>query len=795
MFGNHERQLPIIRLLPALICLLMSPAAARAACVSCLVLHIPAQAADELGDARRNLDGLVIVVDAAEVETATLDRLRGAGALPGVVLPLGAPVPAGDVLARADVLVVTNAGMSAGTDALSEAQAIFALQTASTAARAARPGIRILVDAGGVPPAVAPYVTGRVRQGGRVSGATAETLAAASLAGGADPALLRLDDVDWTAVAAFAAMRGFGSGVTAPAVLTVEEIVARHQAHRERQEQIVLRTIARGTSSLLFEVPGFVAPVAVTAGTVIYRAPGLTEIEQRDVRVNGAAIAGGGASSPPRLPLIEPERISTPPLAIALDAAYRYELVGEQVIDGETAYVVAFDGAEARGRAWIDQASFALRRLEVAQSGLRGAIVSSEQHDRFAPFHTAGHTVWLPIETRVYQTYEGAGHRTPIHRTIRTPEYDINPDDFDGRLREAHASPHLMLRDTPQGFRYLLREAGARDGTAREVAPRAGERMRTAVAGVLVDPNISTPLPFAGFSYVDLNLFDTGAQLNAFFGGSYGHVSWSVPSVAGTRWQAHGTAFAIAIGYNDRAFRGGVEQYAENITQRPARLTAGVSRTILGRLRARFDYELDYTAFDRADTTAPSFAVPVDAIVHAARLSMDADSGPWTARAWWNPAARQRWRPWGFSGGDAPDARAFQRFGAAVARTLALSPRVSSRVEAAWMGGTDLDRFSRYTFDAFENRLQGYPTASIRYTTGGVARTVTSWAARGWRADIFGDIALVRDPGFGDRLRGYPGAGAAVELSGPFRTLWAVEWGYGFRAHSQALRMTAYRTF
>ena len=111
------------------------------------------------------------------------------------------------------------------------------------------------------------------------------------------------------------------------------------------------------------------------------------------------------------------------------------------------------------------------------------------------------------------------------------------------------------------------------------------------------------------------------------------------------------------------------------------------------------------------------------------------------------------------------------------------------------MGGTDLDRFSRYTFDAFENRLHGYPTASIRYDAGAVARSVTSWAARGWRADIFGDIAVVRDPGFGDRLRGYPGAGAAVELSGPFRTLWAVEWGYGFRAHSQALRMTAYRTF
>jgi hypothetical protein len=118
------------------------------------------------------------------------------------------------------------------------------------------------------------------------------------------------------------------------------------------------------------------------------------------------------------------------------------------------------------------------------------------------------------------------------------------------------------------------------------------------------------------------------------------------------------------------------------------------------------------------------------------------------------------------------------------------------------MGGRDLDRFSRYSFGAFENRLRGYPTASIRYDYGGVLRSVTSWAARGIRVDGFADVAAVRDPGFGDRVRGYPGAGAAVELGGPLRTLWSVEWGYGFRARrsdgkfgTQAVRVTGYRTF
>jgi hypothetical protein len=411
-----------------------------------------------------------------------------------------------------------------------------------------------------------------------------------------------------------------------------------------------------------------------------------------------------------------------------------------------------------------------------------------------------GDTVWLPVLTSVFQMYEGAGHRTPIHRTIETPVYEINPETFDERLRAAYASPDLMLRDTPEGFRYLLRTADA-PGTPRVVAPRAGERIRTLVFGVVLDPNITVPLPFAGVSYVDLNLFNTGAQLNAFFGGSFGQLSWSVPSLGGTAWQAHGRAFGIAARYNDRSFRAGVEAYPENITQRPAHLSAGLVRRMTSRLRARMDYELDYTAFDRADTTAAAFIVPVDAVVHGLATALEAESGAWTARLWWNPAMRQRWSPWGLDASERSP-RAFQRFGTLVARTVALNPVVASRLEVAWTGGINLDRFSRYRFDAFENRLRGYPTASIRYDYGAVARTATSWSGRGWRVDAFGDMAVVRDPGFGRALRGYPGVGAALEAGGPFRTLWSVEWGYGFRARrddggtgTQAVRITGYRSF
>ena len=111
------------------------------------------------------------------------------------------------------------------------------------------------------------------------------------------------------------------------------------------------------------------------------------------------------------------------------------------------------------------------------------------------------------------------------------------------------------------------------------------------------------------------------------------------------------------------------------------------------------------------------------------------------------------------------------------------------------MGGHDLDRFSRYGFDAFDNPLHGYPTASIRYDRGAVLRSATAWTWRGLRVDGFGDAALVHDPGWASNARLYPGVGAGVESGGPFRTLLSFEWAYGVRADTQTMRVTLYKPF
>jgi hypothetical protein len=600
-----------------------------------------------------------------------------------------------------------------------------------------------------------------------------------------------------------------GVRVVAARGLTVREVIARHQAAAARQRRAVRHLISTGRMTLTFEAPGFPAPLTISSQTVIFAAPDRVELEQRDIRVNGIAFGG---SQVPRLPLIEPERVASPPLAIELSDRYRYQLHGTETVSGVTCYVVGFEPVDRRqtlfaGRAWIAGDTFAMVRVSAVQTGLRGPIVSSEQIDEFRP---EGEALWLLDRSETRQIYEGPGHRTPIQRVLTIDRHEINPGAFEARVQAAYASPSIMLRDTPEGFRYLRREREEAGGAAR-VEPVVGgrsERVRTLIGGVIVDPNISRPLPFAGLSYVDFNLLGTGTQMNAFFGGTYGQLAVSVPSLGGTRWQLAGRAFGIASSYNDRAFVEGREIYEANISQRPAHASAWLMRPLTPRLSARAGYDFDYTHYGRSESTAQAFTVPVSQSAHAVRLALEAQWAGWAASGWWAGARRIGWREWGYQQTGAPGEyvpahRDYQRFGGAVSRSVVFSPRLVGRVEGAWMGGHDLDRFSRYSFGSFDNRLRGYPSALIRYDRGAVLRTSAAWAAgRLLRIDGFFDVAHVRDPGFGRSAKPYVGIGSAVEVPAPFGTLLAVEWGYGFQGldsdgqrGTQVLRISGYKMF
>ena len=486
-------------------------------------------------------------------------------------------------------------------------------------------------------------------------------------------------------------------------------------------------------------------------------------------------------------------------------------------------FVIAFEPRDKRqslyrGRAWIDASTFALVRLEAAQTNLRGSVVSSEQIDDYEPvtadpWHDASalsrNEVWLLTRSDTRQLYEGAGFRTPIRRLLVLSRHDVNPPDYTTLRAAVHASDAVVMRDTPDGHRYLKPGAGREEsGTRSEVT--AATRVPTVVAGVLVDPNISRPLPFAGLNYADFDLFGTGTQFNGFFGGTYGQAAWSVPSVRGSRWQLAGSAFLVLARYHDRAFVEGRERYDENLLQRPAHADVAIVRPLAPRVALRVGYDLAHTSFDRAESTDSAFQVPASQWAHGFRVELHAQRYGWTFGGWWSPAKRVGWRPWGPGAAGEPDRPAlplspagFQRWGATAGRTMLLSRALTGRVEAVYMDGRGLDRFSRYAFGTFDNRLKGYPSASVRFDRGGIARTALAWqAGPRLRLDGFFDAALVHDRGLDRRGRGYAGIGAAVETALPFGLLGGVEWGYGFQGvnadgsvGTHVVRVTTFKIF
>ena len=574
---------------------------------------------------------------------------------------------------------------------------------------------------------------------------------------------------------------------------------------------VVHSTVAEGRTTLTFDVPGFAGPVTITADTTIFTRGPLTELAHDHISVNGVDMSV--TSRLPRLPIIEPERVSVPPLAITLSAAYRYRRTGQESIAQRRCYVLAFEPASTdqpsfAGRAWIDEASFALVRMQAVQTGLAGAITSSEQRDEYEPLQVEGREIWLPARTSSFQIYQAAGQRTPIHREVVTASHLVNAPDFDERLRSAHESPAVMLRDTPEGYRYLVPpKTVPADGTARGtrvLAPRAGQRVVTLAFGIIDDPNITVPLPYAGLSYLDFNLFGRGIQFSGFFGGTYGQVAWTVPRVFRPGWQLTGRVFGIAVAYNDRKFENGVEQYDENIEQRPFHADATLVAPLSPRVQLRIGYDFDYVHFQPGSDTAASFVIPASTPVHGARVALAWSKGPWSGAAWWNPARRQSWHVWGIDASEyTPDDADFQRYGLTASRSWVIGRGAVARVEGNWMDGHDLDRFSRYSVDSFENVLHGYPSASLRFDHGAIARSVATWSpAARLRLDGFFDWAWVHDPGFGNGLRSYPGLGTAAEIPLPGRFLIAVEWGYGFKARNangmegaQVVKVSGFRVF
>ena len=85
--------------------------------------------------------------------------------------------------------------------------------------------------------------------------------------------------------------------------------------------------------------------------------------------------------------------------------------------------------------------------------------------------------------------------------------------------------------------------------------------------------------------------------------------------------------------------------------------------------------------------------------------------------------ARSEWAPWGPAEALETGSRTYSKYAAHLSKDIFLSTFQKVHLNAAYFGGTNLDRFSRYQFGLFDDtRIHGVPGSGVRFDELGMVR-------------------------------------------------------------------------
>ena len=343
--------------------------------------------------------------------------------------------------------------------------------------------------------------------------------------------------------------------VTGRGSLRVEEIVARWQQFKATQQHRLDNYMAECLLSLHFEPTLLGSGFDVSLQMRVFAdRSGQREWVQDAFFVNGVRFNSERGFP---LPQLEPEKVVTQPLALAVDEPYRYTLVGTDTVNGVLCYVIAIEPERPSdmlfsGKVWIDGVLFRQVRMQLQQSGGRSRIVSHvETQDYELVGGGAGEQYNLLAFTYVQETLNAAGRNFLLEKTYTFSKYVLNSADFARVLGEARSSDRRMFRDTDDGLRVLRNEGGTR------VVDPPVNRIRSIVLGALYEGSYTYPIPLAGLSTVNWDFRGTGAQLSVFFAGPI--LAANLSKQVSGRFRV-GTDLALnAIPRSDRVFSGSTE--------------------------------------------------------------------------------------------------------------------------------------------------------------------------------------------------------------------------------------------
>jgi hypothetical protein len=572
--------------------------------------------------------------------------------------------------------------------------------------------------------------------------------------------------------------------------LTAEEIIARERAWDAGIRAKYQDYTAAMDTSLRFRVADFQDSLDLTIRGPYFAAKGKpADWVWQEFFLNGVRWKG---RTIPRLPILQPEKVTTLPLDIRLSEEYEYELSAETEIDGRPAYRIDFhpkaqvaDKPLYRGTAWIDRQTFALLRRESIQLNLKGDTLSNIQTEYYRAVPSRPEVV-LPLEIRGQQVFSTAGRVTAIERHVVMSDVQIDPSDFQTRLSEAYASKLQIVRDTDQGLRYLVPDKA--NPAERVVENGMTRKSLFGLTGVFYQRSSDYPLPLLGLQYFDFDLFHKQKQLSVFFAGVLLFANYTDPAFLDTHMDLGADLFGQAIPFVEQAYRGGDEVVSERIKHLTEFGQVNVGLPIGPYLKTSIGLFGQWDNFQRDSDTGPNFVTPVDTMTYGAELRLSWNQDGYNLVAKGSYASRDRWQAWGdpATSGFDPDQKTYWKYSAEITKGFYFSKFRKLGVSVSYLDGQRLDRWSRWDFGPFTtNKIAGFPSGSVR-----ADRAILNNLSYGVNLGEVLRFGINYDQAFvTEKLSGYDhtyfsGAGLDLDMNGPWdNTRIRVETGYPVVAH------------
>lgn len=557
--------------------------------------------------------------------------------------------------------------------------------------------------------------------------------------------------------------------------LTAEEIVARERAWEAAQREKTPAFVADMTASLRFRIADVNETFDLTIrGPFFFRRGEAPDWAWQEFYLNGVKWKG---KTLPKLPILQPEKVTTLPLDIRLTEDYAYALKGETTLSGRRAYEIAFsprgglpDRPIYRGTVWIDAQTFALLRRESIQLNLKGETLSNIQNEYFRP--VPGHPdAFLPLEIKGQQVFSTAGRTTAIERDVVISRVEIDPPDFSARRARLYASPTQMVRDTEKGMRYLVPDP-SRPGE-RIVEETISKKSTFGLLGAFYDDSLDYPLPLLGIQHFNFDLWGKGKQLSVFFGGALLTTNYTDPSLAGGRLDLGADLFAVAFPFGDVSYRNGREVPGEKIKHLPGFFQVSVGRPLGPYLKTSLGLFTKFDNYQRDKQTAADFVTPVDTFTDGAELRLVGNVSGFNATLSGSYFRRRKWEFWGVPATSEydPRQRDYWKYSVALSKDRYFSGFRKLHVGVAYLGGSDLDRFSKFEFGSFSgNPIRGFKSGSLRTESAALANLSYGLNIEDIiRFEVFYDQALVTDKRSGFDRTYFSGAGLLASLNGPWQ--------------------------